>query len=148
MLTKNNSYISINNNEYIKNIKIYGLCLFKIYLATHIDVCVSLYLKSSIRVYSRANTFAHLRPVRRPRAGEGRNFLKTFWGVYWKKNEGGGGGGRDPIHRGGETPKNGEKVPFFWENFRAGGGGGGRGAPFAPSLRTGLHLNLGIQNFI
>ena len=33
-----------------------------------------------------------------------------------------GGGGRDPILRGGETPKNEEKVPFFGKIFELGGG--------------------------
>ena len=34
------------------------------------------------------------------------------------------GGGARPILRGGETLKNGEKVPFFGKIFELGGGGG------------------------
>ena len=72
-------------------------------------------------------------PYADPGLGRGEKIFENFLGAYGRKNE---GGGRDPILRGGETPKNGEKVPFFGKIFEL--GGGGRAAPFAPSLRTGL----------
>ena len=58
--------------------------------------------------------------------------VRVIWEVYGKKNE--GGGGRDPVLRGGETPKNGEKVPFLGK-FSS---WGGASRSLRPSLRTGL----------
>ena len=56
-------------------------------------------------------------PYADPGLGRGEKFFENVWGVFGRKNE---GGGARPNPKGGETPKM-EKEYLFWENFRARG---------------------------